>query len=81
MSIFLRAVVTGFGMSLGSAIYKRVSKKMGLDDGANDEKGEKNDAGEAAQADVPDPAETDGSDGSDGSDEPVDIVSTIAPRG
>lgn len=32
MGIFARAVVTGFGFSLGSALFKRVSKQLGLED-------------------------------------------------
>lgn len=32
MSVFIRAVVTGFGFQLGSALYKRVSAKLGLDE-------------------------------------------------
>jgi hypothetical protein len=32
MSIFLRAVVTGFGMSLGAALFKRVARQLGLDE-------------------------------------------------
>ncbi|MGE0548592.1 MAG: hypothetical protein AB7O24_25760 [Kofleriaceae bacterium] len=34
MKIFVRAVVTGFGLSLGSALYKRLAKKLGFDDEA-----------------------------------------------
>jgi len=33
MNTFVRAVVSGFGFSLGAALYKRASKKLGLDDG------------------------------------------------
>jgi hypothetical protein len=32
MGIFVRAVVTGFGFSLGSALFKQVSSRLGLDD-------------------------------------------------
>lgn len=31
MGIFVRAVVYGFGFSLGAALYKRVSDRLGLD--------------------------------------------------
>ena len=34
MQVFVRAVITGFGLALGAAIYKRVAKELGLDDGA-----------------------------------------------
>lgn len=33
MGVFVRAVVTGFGLSLGSSLYKKVSKRLGFDDG------------------------------------------------
>ncbi len=32
MKVFLRAVVTGFGYSLGATLFKRVSKRLGLDE-------------------------------------------------
>ena len=32
MTFFARAVVTGFALSLGSALFKKVSKQLGLDD-------------------------------------------------
>lgn len=32
MHFFARAVVTGFALSLGAAIFKKVSKKLGLDE-------------------------------------------------
>ncbi|MGE0868837.1 MAG: hypothetical protein AB7P03_09750 [Kofleriaceae bacterium] len=34
MKIFVRAVVTGFGLSLGSALYKRLAKRLGFDEEA-----------------------------------------------
>jgi hypothetical protein len=30
MNFFLRAVVTGFALSLGAALFKKVGKKVGL---------------------------------------------------
>ena len=36
LNVFIRAVITGFGLSLGSAIYKKTSKHFGFDD--DDEK-------------------------------------------
>lgn len=30
MGVFIRAVVTGFGFSLGSALFKKVSERLGL---------------------------------------------------
>lgn len=32
MQFFVRAVVTGFALSLGAALFKKVSKELGLDD-------------------------------------------------
>ena len=32
IKLLLRAVVTGFGLSLGSALYKRAAKQFGFDD-------------------------------------------------
>jgi hypothetical protein len=34
MGILLRAVVTGFGLSLGASLYKRIEKRLGLADEA-----------------------------------------------
>ena len=31
MNVFARAVITGFGFSLGKALYERVSKKLGFE--------------------------------------------------
>ena len=32
MAIFARAVITGFGMSLGAALFKKLSKRLGLEE-------------------------------------------------
>ena len=32
MNFFARAVVTGFALSLGSALFKKVAKQLGLND-------------------------------------------------
>ena len=32
MTFFVRAVVTGFALSLGSALFKKVQGRLGLDD-------------------------------------------------
>jgi hypothetical protein len=32
MSFFFKAVVTGFGLSLGAALFKKVGKRVGLVD-------------------------------------------------
>lgn len=37
MNVFVRAVVSGFGFSLGAALYKRVSGRLGLDESKKDE--------------------------------------------
>jgi hypothetical protein len=36
MKLFARAIVTGFGLSLGSAIYKKVAKHFGFDEKDDD---------------------------------------------
>ena len=38
MKFFVKAVITGFGLSLGSALYKKLAKRLGFDD---EEKGRK----------------------------------------
>jgi hypothetical protein len=35
MKFFVRAVVSGFGFSLGAALYKKVSDRFGLEDQSN----------------------------------------------
>lgn len=32
MTVFVRAVVTGFGFSLGAALFRKVSDKLGLNE-------------------------------------------------
>lgn len=32
MKFFVKAVITGFGLSLGSALYKKLAKRFGFDD-------------------------------------------------
>jgi hypothetical protein len=34
MKILVRAIVTGFGLSVGAMIYKKVAKRFGLDEPA-----------------------------------------------
>jgi len=34
MKFFVKAIVTGFGLSLGSALFKKVQRHLGLDDDA-----------------------------------------------
>jgi hypothetical protein len=36
MKTLFRAVISGFGFSLGAALYKKVSKRLGMDDESND---------------------------------------------
>lgn len=38
MKFFVRAVVTGFALSLGSALFKKVAPQLGLDDKKDKEK-------------------------------------------
>lgn len=32
MHLFVRAVITGFGLALGAAIYKKVARELGLEE-------------------------------------------------
>jgi hypothetical protein len=38
MLLFARAVVTGFGLSLGAALFKKVQSRLGLDEEKDKEK-------------------------------------------
>ncbi len=57
MRILLRAVITGFGLSLGAALYKKVSKELGL--GESDD-ADKKPAEEAAVSHVPNDSDGNG---------------------
>lgn len=39
MTFFVRAVVSGFALSLGSALFKKVQGQLGLDDKSKDKDG------------------------------------------
>jgi hypothetical protein len=56
MSFFVRAVVTGFGFSLGAAVFKKVSGRLGLDD-SKDKEPDKDaaPAEEVVSGDTPEP--------------------------
>lgn len=32
MKFFVKAIITGFGLSLGAALYKKLAKRFGFDD-------------------------------------------------
>ncbi len=32
MKFFVKAIVTGFGLSIGAALFKKVASRLGLDD-------------------------------------------------
>jgi hypothetical protein len=32
MQIFIRAVITGFGLSIGAALYKKLARQLGLEE-------------------------------------------------
>ncbi|HVV85075.1 MAG TPA: hypothetical protein VHE35_18550 [Kofleriaceae bacterium] len=34
MHLFVRAVITGFGLALGAALYRKVARELGIDDTA-----------------------------------------------
>ena len=38
MKFFVRAIVTGFALSLGSALFKKIAPQLGLDDKKDKEK-------------------------------------------
>lgn len=38
MKFFVRAIVTGFALSLGSALFKKLAPQLGLDDKKDKEK-------------------------------------------
>jgi hypothetical protein len=50
MRFFVKAVASGFAMSLGSAIFKKVSKKMGLDEEKSKEEEDEEEKAKAAEA-------------------------------
>lgn len=50
MRFFVKAIASGFAMSLGSAIFKKVSKKMGLDDEKTEQEKEDEEKAHAAEA-------------------------------
>jgi hypothetical protein len=41
MNFFAKAVITGFALSLGGALFKKFSKQLGLDDKDKDKDSEK----------------------------------------
>jgi len=48
MKLFVRAIVTGFGLAIGAAIFRKVSPLVGLDDKAkpkNDDEIQRGDGG------------------------------------
>jgi len=38
MKLLVRAVVTGFGLSVGAAIFKKIQKQLGFDEDDTDKK-------------------------------------------
>ena len=54
MGLLARAIVTGFGFTLGAALFKRVQSQLGLDDDdkpADESPGEKSGGGGDADGD------------------------------
>ena len=37
MKVLIRAVISGFGFSLGAALFRKLSKQLGLDDDKKEE--------------------------------------------
>ena len=61
MKFFVRAVVTGFALSLGSALFKKIQDRIGLgekakDDGKDEDKDKKSDSELARQDAATDPS-------------------------
>jgi hypothetical protein len=44
MQFFLKAVITGFALSLGGALFKKVAKDLGLDEGKEEREREREEA-------------------------------------
>jgi hypothetical protein len=44
MQFFLKAVITGFALSLGGALFKKVAKDLGLDEGKEQREREREEA-------------------------------------
>tara|TARA_R110002096_G_scaffold44524_4_gene119721 strand:+ start:10116 stop:10292 length:177 start_codon:yes stop_codon:yes gene_type:complete len=54
MRFFVKAIATGFAMSMGSAIFKKVSDKMGLENEATKDQAKAAEAAAAADGDADD---------------------------
>jgi hypothetical protein len=52
MRFFVKAIATGFAMSMGSAIFKKVSDKMGLEGEATKEEAKASEADPSADEDA-----------------------------
>ena len=65
MRFFVKAIASGFAMSLGSAIFKKVSKKIGLDEEKTEQ--EKADEAKAQAAEAEDEMEGEGETAAKGS--------------
>lgn len=51
MGVFIRAVISGFGFSLGAALFRKASRAVGFEEGAgNSDKGR----GDSAGGEAPD---------------------------
>jgi hypothetical protein len=55
MGVFVRAVISGFGFSLGAALFKKLSRTIGFEEGAGNgdstKRGDRSDPDEAVDAD------------------------------
>jgi len=58
MSIFLRAVINGFGFSLGVALFKRIAAELGLDEKEEKAQPKPTEAAPAADPDLEEMAQT-----------------------
>ena len=65
MGVFVRAVISGFGFSLGAALFKKLSRTIGFEEGAGNgdstKRGDRSDPDGTAEPDAPD-GDADGDD-------------------
>ncbi len=57
MGVFVRAVISGFGFSLGAALFKKLSRTIGFEEGAGNgdstKRGDRSDPDGSTDADAP----------------------------
>ena len=73
MGVFVRAVISGFGFSLGAALFKKLSRTVGFEEGAGDseKRGDRSDPDTTADGDSAPPPDGEQPNAED-ADEPGD---------